>query len=142
MSFTAKGMDLDCHTQLKKYYMIFLLQAESKNKLYKLIYLQNRKRMIAIGKEFMAIREEGWKERIVMDCRIDTYVLVSQSCPTLCDPVDYSPPGSSVHGIFQASILERFAISFSNWHVYTAVFKTDSQQSLTIITQWTLLNII
>ena len=30
-------------------------------------------------------------------------VLVTQSCPTLCDPTDYSPPGSSVHGILQAS---------------------------------------
>ena len=38
---------------------------------------------------------------------------VTQSCPTLCDPVDCSPPGSSVHGIFQARILERVAISFS-----------------------------
>ena len=28
--------------------------------------------------------------------------LITQSCPTLCDPMDYSPPGSSVHGIFQA----------------------------------------
>ena len=33
--------------------------------------------------------------------------------PTLCDPIDYSPPGSSVHGIFQARILEQVAISFS-----------------------------
>ena len=33
-------------------------------------------------------------------------VLVAQSCPTLCDPMDCSPPGSSVHGIFQARILE------------------------------------
>ena len=38
---------------------------------------------------------------------------VTQSCPTLCDPVDYSPPGSSVHGILQARILEWVAISFS-----------------------------
>ena len=36
-----------------------------------------------------------------------------QSCPTLCDPIDYSPPGFSVHGIFQASILEWVAISYS-----------------------------
>ena len=34
-------------------------------------------------------------------------VKVTQSCPTLCDPVDCSPPGSSVHGILQARILER-----------------------------------
>ena len=38
---------------------------------------------------------------------------VAQSCPTLCDPMDCSPPGSSIHGIFQARILEWVAISFS-----------------------------
>ena len=38
---------------------------------------------------------------------------VAQLCPTLCDPVDCSPPGSSVHGILQARILEWVAISFS-----------------------------
>ena len=38
---------------------------------------------------------------------------VAQSCPTLCDPVDCSPPGSSVHGILEARILEWVAISFS-----------------------------
>ena len=37
-------------------------------------------------------------------------VLVTQSCPTLCDPTDCSPPGSSVHGIFQARILVWVAI--------------------------------
>ena len=36
----------------------------------------------------------------------------AQSCLTLCDPMDCSPPGSSVHGIFQARILEWVAISF------------------------------
>ena len=37
-----------------------------------------------------------------------------QSCPTLCDPMDSSPPGSSVHGILQARILEWVTISFSD----------------------------
>ena len=37
----------------------------------------------------------------------------AQSCPTLCDPMDCSPPGSSIHGILQARILERAASSFS-----------------------------
>ena len=43
---------------------------------------------------------------------------VTQSCPALCDPMDYSPPGSSVLGIFQARVLEWIAISFfrgSSW---------------------------
>ena len=39
-----------------------------------------------------------------------------QLCPTLCDPIDGSPPGSSVHRILQARILERVAISFSKAH--------------------------
>ena len=37
-----------------------------------------------------------------------------QSCPTLCDPVDGSPPGPAVPGILQARILEWVAMSFSN----------------------------
>ena len=43
------------------------------------------------------------------------YVLcsVTQSCPALCDPMDYSPPGSSVLGIFQTRVLERVVISSS-----------------------------
>ena len=36
-----------------------------------------------------------------------------QSCPTLCDPIDGSPPGSGIHGIFQARVLEWVAIAFS-----------------------------
>ena len=39
---------------------------------------------------------------------------VTQSCPTLCDPMDYSLPGSSIHGIFQARVLEWGAIAFSD----------------------------
>ena len=41
-------------------------------------------------------------------------MLVTQSCPTLCDPMDCRPPGSSVHGILQARILEWVAMPFSN----------------------------
>ena len=40
-------------------------------------------------------------------------LLVAQLCPTLCDPVNCSPPGFSVHGILQAKILEWVAIPFS-----------------------------
>ena len=38
---------------------------------------------------------------------------VAQLCPTLCDPMDCSPPGSPIHGILQARLLEWVAISFS-----------------------------
>ena len=40
-------------------------------------------------------------------------VSVTQSCPTLCDLLDYSPPSFPVHGLLQARTLERVAIPFS-----------------------------
>ena len=46
---------------------------------------------------------------------MDAAAKLRQSCPTLCDPIDGSPPGSSVLGILQARILEWVAISFSPW---------------------------
>ena len=49
----------------------------------------------------------------VMNSESESESEVAQSGPTLCDPMDYSLPGSSVHGIFQAIVLEWIAISFS-----------------------------
>ena len=46
-----------------------------------------------------------------------------QSCPTLCDPIHGSPPGSPVPGILQARTLEWVAIAFSSWMLTT--FKTQ-----------------
>ena len=45
--------------------------------------------------------------------KVNPKVMSLQSCLSLCDPMDYSPPGSSVHGILQARILEWVAISSS-----------------------------
>ena len=47
---------------------------------------------------------------------------VTESCPTLSDPMDCSPLGSSVHGIFQARVLEWGAIAFSVGHAGTHLF--------------------
>ena len=46
--------------------------------------------------------------------KVKSEMEVAQSCPTLSDPMDYSPPGSSIHGIFQARVLEWGAIAFSD----------------------------
>ena len=48
-------------------------------------------------------------------------VSVAQSCPTVCDPVDGSPSGSSIHGILQARVLEWVVISFSRIIVKVSV---------------------
>ena len=59
-----------------------------------------------------------------------------QSCPTLCDPIDGSPPGSPVPGILQASTLEWVAISFSNAWKWKVKVKSLSGVWL-LATPWT-----
>ena len=59
-----------------------------------------------------------------------------QSCPTLCDPTDSSPPGSSVPGILQARTLEWVAISFSNAWKWKVKGKSLSRAWL-LVTPWT-----
>ena len=61
-------------------------------------------------------------------------MLVTQLCLTLCNPMNYNPPGSSVHGILQARILEWVAISFSIMsHMCNALY-------VCICMKWTLLS--
>ena len=52
-------------------------------------------------------------ENINKEIEIFVLCLVTQSCPTLCDPMDHSPPDSSVHRIFQARILKQVAMPSS-----------------------------
>ena len=59
-----------------------------------------------------------------------------QSCPTLCDPIDSSPPGSSVPGILQVRTLEWVAISFSNAGKWKVKGKSLSRVRL-LATPWT-----
>ena len=59
-----------------------------------------------------------------------------QSCPTLCDPIDDSPPGSAVPGILQARTLEWVAISFSNAWKWKVKVKSLSHVWL-LATPWT-----
>ena len=59
-----------------------------------------------------------------------------QSCPTLCDPIDGSPPGSPVPGILQTRTLEWVAISFSNAWKWKVTVKSLSRLQL-LATAWT-----
>ena len=58
---------------------------------------------------------------------------VAQSCPTLCDPMDFSPPGSSVHGIVQARVLEWGAIAFSSLIIREMQIKTTVKYHFILI---------
>ena len=59
-----------------------------------------------------------------------------QSCPTLCDPIDGSPPGSPIPGILQARTLEWVAVSFSNAWKWKVKVKSFSRVRL-LATSWT-----
>ena len=65
-----------------------------------------------------------------------THAKSLQSCPTLCDPIDGSPPGSPVPGILQAGTLEWVAISFSNAWKWKGKVKLLSRVRL-LATPWT-----
>ena len=65
-----------------------------------------------------------------------TAVKSLQSCPTLCDPIDGSPPGSPIPGILQARTLEWVAISFSNACKWKVKVKSLSRVRL-FVTPWT-----
>ena len=63
-------------------------------------------------------RNTGVGCRFLLHCvKVKSESEVAQSCLTLRDPMDCSPPGSSIHGIFQARVLEWGAIAFSNTEV-------------------------
>ena len=64
------------------------------------------------------------------------YAKSLQSCPTLCDPIDGSPPGSTIPGILQARILQWVAISFSNAWKWKVKVKSLSRVRL-LVTPWT-----
>ena len=57
---------------------------------------------------------------------------VTQSCPTPSDPMERSPPGSSVHGIFQARVLEWGAIAFSG-HPATLLLKSFGHEKIFVL---------
>ena len=89
---------------------------------------------------------QGWNlyPLCLLDWQVGSLPLVSsaaaakslQSCPTLCDPIDGSPPGSPVPGILQARTLERVAISFSNAWKWKVKVKSLSRVRL-LATPWT-----
>ena len=65
------------------------------------------------------IHNNSWIIKLYFNSRLKVKVLVTQSCPTLCNPMDYNPLDSSVHGILQARILEWVAIPFSKGYSWS-----------------------
>ena len=73
-------------------------------------------------------RQEHWSGyHFLLQCmQVKSESEVARSCPTLSDPMDCSLPGSSIHGIFQARVLEWGAIAFSKTYVSLVNFSAGS----------------
>ena len=75
-------------------------------------HVHTQEKWLSISGSPKTIRRNGWLfSHVLCVCMC---VKPFQSCLTLCDPMDCSPPGSSVHGILQAKILE-WVVSLSSW---------------------------
>ena len=75
-------------------------------------------------------RQEHWSGLPFLSPMHESESEVPQSCPTLCDPMDCSLPGSSAHGIFQARVLEWGAIAFSDEDWWKVLFKDQAKSQV------------
>ena len=67
-------------------------------------------------------KNTGMSCHFLLQCmKVKSESEVTQLCPTLSDPMDCSLPGSSIHGIFQARVLEWGAIAFSTWTLFQEI---------------------
>ena len=112
---------------------------------YKWTYLWNKKRVTDAENKLMVTSREKEGRRGKLgdgDWHVHTAAAAAaaansiQSCPTLFDPIDSSPPGSPVPGILQARTLEWVAISFSNALKWKVKVKSLSRVRL-LATPWT-----
>ena len=105
--FPGKSTGVGCHHLLR-----YKIQLEhSKNAICKPVMSQRNRRIMQHLCYLIAVHAYIHSTSHYL---LGQFSSVAQLCPTLCDPIDCSLPGSSVHGIFQAIVLEWIAISFSS----------------------------
>ena len=92
--------------------------------------------LIMSTSSFQMLETGWWKKFKARRCLATATAKSLQSCPTLCDPIDSSPPGSPIPGILQARTLEWVAISFSNAGKWKVKVKSLSHVWL-LATEWT-----
>ena len=145
MPFAAIWMDLEIvirsevsQTQNDKYMIAYIWHLKKE---YKWSYLQNRNRVTDVESKLRLPGCKWGRDKLGdWDWHIHTATAAAakllQLCPTLCDPIDGSPPGSPVPGILQARTLEWVAISFSNAWKWEVKVQSLSRVQL-LVTPWT-----
>ena len=126
----------------KDKYNVIIAYLWTLKKRYKWTYLQNKSRVTDVGKKLLASGRTGERRDKFGNWNWHMHTAAAaaakslQSCPTLCDPIDRSPPGSPIPGILQARTLEWVAISFSNAWKWKGKVKSLSRVRL-FATPWT-----
>ena len=115
--FPDKNTGVGCHVFLQVISLLLLLRSRfSRVQLFVTPQTAAQQALPSLGFS----RQEHWSGLPFPSPRRESEV--AQSCLTLCNPMDCSPPGSSAHGIFQARILEWGAIAFSSYIPSTCLF--------------------
>ena len=90
-----------------------------------------RQSLLSLG---FSSKNTGMDCHFLLQCmKVKNESEVTQSCPTLSDPMDYSPPGSSIHGIFQTRVLEWGAIAFSQGKASPSLFQFQNVRGRAVI---------
>ena len=124
-----------------RYYMVTLSVVEEGTLYFRVVYKMSSYATVWIRYQYIWQQEENLEISkkylfISVKCAAAAAAKSLQSCPTLCDPRDGSPPGSPVPGILQARTLEWVAISFSNAWKWKVKVKSLCRARL-LATPWT-----
>ena len=87
-------------------------------------FIVSNKVILGLSRPFYSLEKRMSKVFLSLSLKVSAAAKLLQLCPTLCDPIDDSPPGSSVPGIFQARILE--SLVPLNSHTWTYFLQEDS----------------
>ena len=130
-------MDLSVHIFLS-IQVLFILDFDQRRKLNIKLILTNLKQVLFWKNKSFLVKYDfpSRVQHTIWYYAAATAAKFLQSCPTLCDPVDGRPPGSWVHGILQARVLEWVAITFSNALKWKVKVKSLSRVRL-LATPWT-----
>ena len=128
MAIIKKSTNRKCWEGVKKREPSYIVGGNVNWYIYLLLSHFSRVRLCAIPQKAAHRLRRPWDSpgkntgvgcHFLLQCmRVKSESEVNESCPTLSDPMDYSLPGSSVHGSFQARVLEWGAIAFSLDSIY------------------------
>ena len=87
-------------------------------------------------------KNAGMGCHFLLQCmKVKTESEVAQSCPTLSDPMEGSPPGSSIHGIFQARVLEWVAIAWGGVNTWVVVIFSVGFSLSLVCFHWSIIDL-